>query len=224
MMERGIVNQHQIGAAFGVSHVTISLDMKRIREEWLEEDKSNAQTKRLVAVHRMLSLLRECRNGFDRSKQDSQEVHVRHRKERCQACSGTGMKDGKEDTGEWCEICDGEGEVDTEVTTTVVKGQPGDPRFLRVAQAVMVEMNRLEGLHPRSRGKNQLRQFNTIAGDTLHLHLGSEHERYLHASMDTIIEAKTAMSKLLKEAEKYDSVVEGHVEGKKENGDADDHD
>jgi hypothetical protein len=84
-----------------------------------------------------------------------------------------------------------------------VRGQAGDPSYLRVIQSCIVERNRLEGTH-KERRKNP----GTIEGRVLHAHLhaikNGDDNPFLAAGGDAVIEAKSALNKLLFEAKKRD--------------------
>jgi hypothetical protein len=128
---------------------------------------------------------------------------------RCETCDGTGMKGSN---GEWCKACEGEGEIKSEVTTTKVSGQAGDSSFLRIAQAAMAEVNRLQGLH---KVRNKTNKSDPLRAEVLHMHLGADSAKYLNASADAIIDAKSALEKLRLEVVKAkgSGVVEGEVVG-----------
>ncbi len=216
MYLRGITNRQEIAAAFNISQPMVCQDWKLIQKQWDEEDEKITKRKRRTAVNRILDVYREARLGFDRSRKMAQEVHYRERKEQCVACRGTGMKDADEDSGEWCKNCEGEGSVQIGVTTTIHKGQAGDPAFLRVAQSCINEIARLEGLHKTVKKTDA----STLSGRVLHVHAGADHSDYLKASTDSIIGAMTAIEKLRIEAAKADgSVIDGEVIKREENED-----
>lgn len=220
MYERGISDTFQIGAAFGITPMMVSKDLNVIRDEWLAENKLTVKTKRSIAVKRVESLLREARNGFDRSRMDAEEIQYREQQQQCVACRGTGKKGADLEGEEWCDVCRGEGEVRVGVTTTVRRGQPGDPRFLKVAHGCLAEINRLNGLY---KAKNiQKNQF-TIGGDVIQANLGSSSSAYFNAPMETIIEVKTALAKLYAIAKLHEA-VDGHVERREEVDDGNDSD
>jgi len=207
----GNENCYEMGAAFGVGYVTAHNDLTVIRNEMLKEDKITTKRKRNVASKRLIDTYREARLAFDRSRMDSEEIQYRERIEQCVGCKGTGMKNGETDGEEWCKVCQGEGEVRIGITTTTRRGQAGDPSCLRVAQSCLMEHNRINGLHPNAhRAGSKM----TLEGKVIHAHLGSGDSRYLNASMDSIIDVKTAVAKLILEAKKREDGVSGVVEGK----------
>ncbi len=53
--------------------------------------------------------------------------------------------------------CDGEGKVVNEVVVREIRGQPGDPAFLKIQLDCIREITRLKGLYPVGKeGKSQL--------------------------------------------------------------------
>jgi hypothetical protein len=224
MYERGISDPYQIGAAFGITSIMAGEDLRVIRKEWLAENKQATLVKRAIAVKRVESLLREARNGFDRSRMDAEEIQYREQQQQCVACRGTGKKGADLESDEWCDTCEGEGEVRVGVTTTLRRGQPGDPRFLKVAHGCLAEINRLNGIYKQKVVMSN--QF-TIGGDVIHAQLGSASEAYLKAPMETLIEVKTALAKLYAIVKmKEMATIDGRVEHSEEEEvqDADDSD
>lgn len=147
---RGCTSKTQLSAALGVDVSQITKDIKNIQQQWARQSSVSMADKLNRRIQQLESVAYEARNGFDRSREDSQEmVSVR---QPCGTCRGEGRavrKDDQLETEVECPTCDGLGTVLVE--TVRRRGQAGDAKFLAVAFRCVVEAAKMEG-HYTGRG------------------------------------------------------------------------
>jgi len=120
----------------------------------------------------------------------------------CEECGGTGHEVAK------CRLCAGEGKI--KVETTKVKGQAGDPAFLRVAKDCFAEMARLSDLYPRNATVKKLTMSSKEVGGQIEKTIEG---LYLDAPMETIIRARAVVDEIeekMREGEA--SIVSEHAD------------
>ena len=191
---RGVTNQYELAAAFGVGIHEIFAMMKHIREQWLANDVEDVKQQVLKREKQLEALAQKALTAYDRSKQDVEEFTVVERV--CTRCKGDGQTEEKPDYWVDCTECQGKGRITTE--TTKVKGQPGDPSFLKVAKECFVECARLKGLYPTTNTmqmKRLVSESREVGGEIQ----TRVEEMYLEASDDKIIKALQALDVLQRE-------------------------
>lgn len=150
MMLRGISSQADISAAFDVDAKTIAKDMRAIKEMWLSEGIDDLATRARVRVRQLDGILALAINAFDRSRKPKREISLEQRicdNPRCRnglvkTTDGDGHFTGQTECGR----CNGREWYTVErerITQTA-----GDPAYLMVAKAVIVESARIEGVYP----------------------------------------------------------------------------
>lgn len=188
LMLRGVTNQQELAAAFGVPQSRISTHMKEIRRRWREADEEATADERVLRQRQFENLLQMALNSFERSKKDAEEV-VTH-EEVCGAC------DGKKFTSEFgekkeCKNCEGRGKVLREVTR--VKGQVGDVAFLKLAKELVAELARLKGIYPENASiRNLVAATRNVDGELQ----TQVQEMIIEGPVDTIIRAKAMLAEL----------------------------
>lgn len=150
MMLRGISSQEEIAAAFDVDAKTITKDMQAIKETWLSEGIDDLATRARVRVKQLDGVLALAINAFDRSRKPKREMSLEQRPCDNPKCRNGLVKTVDEDghpTGQTeCGRCNGKEwyTVEKEKVTQT----SGDPAYLMVAKAVIVESARIEGVYP----------------------------------------------------------------------------
>ena len=142
MLKKGHTDMGQMAAAFGLSPRTISRWKKEIENGWLSTAVKSAKTKRAYRVKQFELAMKKAIDAFDRSQQSEVEVKTVTSTERCQDCNGSGM-DGEQ----WCVVCEGDGELKVETTTTRVRGQAGDSSHLNAFIKAVAGAAKLENLY-----------------------------------------------------------------------------
>ena len=151
-MLNGLTNQLALAARHGVCHRTAFQDVHAILKEMNEEQKELGKQELIIALNRLEDNVREATNAWERSKQNREEIRTEYLKKECKECKGTGMKDGDEDTEEWCWLCDGIGWTKEEVVTRKVSGQAGDQAFLKERRECIKTKMYLLGYKPVDKG------------------------------------------------------------------------
>jgi len=148
MLLRGVSNQQEIAAAFGVSQPLVSKDIKAIMEEWREEEKGKGIQKRDKRIKQLEMAAKEAFDSWIKSKESKEEVSTTYTPKKCTTCYGKGKI---KDTGDTCSKCNGSGEIVEEIVRRSVSGSPGDPSFLRTFNDCIKEMAKLEGLYVKKK-------------------------------------------------------------------------
>jgi len=144
----GIWSQQELAIRHGVTIGTICTDLAVIRPELKIADPEEAKIHKDMQERRLNNILANAVSGYQRSRQDAEEITIAYERRKCRSCNGTGWQDANEESGEWCENCNGDGERVVEVMTRRVKGQAGDSSFLRTQLEVVKEINRINGNYP----------------------------------------------------------------------------
>ena len=145
---RGYYNSNELSHVFQVDDNTIATDMKEIRERWRKEvapdtkDKLNLRIKQIEYIQAMAI------SAYEISRKQEEEYSIIDIDCDYPGCTQGIVKTPK--GNDECEFCKGTGKRTIEVRK--MKGEPGDPAFLNVAKACVVEVAKLEGLYPSSSG------------------------------------------------------------------------
>jgi hypothetical protein len=146
LLERGVTSYTDIAARLGCTIPTATNDVKVIENRWLQYDIQMTTYRRSKRVKQLERIAREAYESFFRSKQNKEEISTIYTPRNCPECKGSGFAANEQD---WCAVCDGRGEVMTEVVTKKELGQAGDSSFLRVVKECFMEAAKLEGLSPK---------------------------------------------------------------------------
>ena len=182
----GLRQQNALAVRHGVSEATISLDLRKIFDNWRKEDEMIAECKvDLPAVLRVFDeVQRLAMDGFKRSQQNREKVRVEYKRIKCPECKGTGWQDGDPATEEWCGECDGDGEKTVEDITREYTGQAGDPTFLRVVSDAVREQSKLKGLYPEKKQEPPM------------INVFTSNIDITQATAEQVLEAKILMAKV----------------------------
>lgn len=144
MLLRGISNQDEMASAFDVDAKTIKKDVQYIHEKWLSEGVDDLDTRRRIRVKQLDSLMTLAINAFERSKKPKRESYIEQR-----PCDNPKCRSGlvQTDSGQTeCGRCHGQEWYTVEREKVSQSG--GDPAYLAVARAAVVEAARIEGVYP----------------------------------------------------------------------------
>ncbi len=189
-LEKAVTNHDQLAAMLGVSRSVIGTDIKAIHKGWLDSDGKQAKLNRTKRVRQLELGARLNLASYERSRQDVEEITTVEKNEKCEKCSGRGMRNETD----WCETCGGEGEIKTEVITKKVKGSPGDSSFLGEFRKCIAECARLEAVYPRNKGTGLKRPKVKLHA---HVHTGGNGAgKYANAPADVILAAMEALEEL----------------------------
>lgn len=160
---RGVTNQHDLAAAFGVSQGTISGWIAQIHKRWREESPVDTETKRIIRIRQLEGLAAMAVTEFERSRKDSEEVVIQTKM--CVDCDGEGKTEAGPGEFVNCTVCGGKGEI--RVETVRVKGQPGNPAYLTVAKTCIESAAKLEGVYPETvkMTKQIIEESRTVGGE-----------------------------------------------------------
>lgn len=193
MVLDGHTNQTEMAAAMNVSSSTICQDLKllykRIREETVRNMR-DMEGRLALRIRQLERGAQKSMAGFKRSESPVMQTTTQVRKDVCVACRGTGFAA----PDEWCDVCGGEGVVETEIVTQRASGSPGDSSFLKEYRMTVTELAKLEGLYPE-KGE----QRHVVEGRVLHAHLHRDEERenrWMGAPPELLLEALRALDKL----------------------------
>ncbi len=144
----GVFSQRRIATELGASVKTVEKDLKHIHDTWAREDIRKSSVRRAQFVRRMEMAGRLALESFEVSKQQAEETTTQSIPRRCRDCKGAEKVNGSRTK---CPACSGKGTVTVEVVTKRVKGQAGDPSFLKVYKDCMTEIARVKGLYPKEK-------------------------------------------------------------------------
>lgn len=222
---RGCTNKSQIAASMGVAVSTVTRDIDCMQAEALRQGGVSREKQRALRVEQLMAVCYEARNGFDRSRQDSQEYSsVKKTCERCAGMKTVIVLDEATnlDTPVDCPTCEGTGSVSIETVKT--KGQAGDPSFLRTAQTCITEAAKLDGLYePRDDPGVGVSHRTAILNihNEINVADGGSNPFKL-APPEMILEAKAAMARLVeaaRDAAEEQKTIEVQALRKDRNGD-----
>ncbi len=155
MFEKPLITQEEMAVRLGVSPATICKDVRWVWQTLLHHDRLSMKKLVELRTAQYLYGLQLAVDGFLRSQQNETEIKTTIEPKPCLDCNGSGNGGG----GKACGRCDGEGVVQEETTIKRVRGQAGDPAFLREYREALIEVCRLEGLD-RKGAKEMLQQIN----------------------------------------------------------------
>ena len=147
----GIENRTELANKYGVEVVTITKDiqaiMLSIRKQFVEDGIYESE----LIQQRMVKVYAESVNGFERSQRNAEKIKTTYEIRPCIKCGSSGTIINNDGEEQQCNKCNGEKEVVVEIVTREVKGQSGDPTFLKVQLDCLKEIARLKGLYLASR-------------------------------------------------------------------------
>lgn len=185
-LRRGVTNQTELAAAFGVSQPTISRWISIIYDQWLRQDPERAQQERQLRVRQLEGIAHQALIDYERSRENEEEISTTYTPKKCPRCSGSGMD--SQDDEEWCPKCEGEGEIQEQTIHRRVRGKAGDVNFLRAAKECFVECAKLKALYPHTKSIGPHVQVNQIVNSqTLDL---------TNVSSEDLLAAKEALARL----------------------------
>ncbi len=230
LLLRGITNQFELAAAFGVGQATICRWIKEIYAHWQEHGATENKDAREKRIRQLDSIAVMALNAFEKSSRGLEEYTKVEKV--CMACDGTGkiakdflgaantstdkICEDCEGTGEWeylpekmrrCDPCNGSGIIRegkrckdcqgkgrTSIITTRVKGQAGDPSFLKVAASTFDTAAKLQGLYPQTAriGTTIITDADAAGGEVR----TRIKEIYYEAPEENLIEAKAVLDRL----------------------------
>jgi len=182
---QGQVDPVRIGSAMGVPVPLIACDLRWVSKMLAQRDKQ--EIAELQALHgaRLQELGYKALVAFERSRQDEETVTTSFHNVTCKRCKGKGSLNG--DEGEWCPDCDGNGYKTVERVRRKVRGQAGDPQFLKTAIDAFDKWAKLYQLYPQS--------LKVVQKDQRQVHIHNE-LNLDGVPEDAIIEARRAVLRL----------------------------
>lgn len=141
----GQFNVTEIALALNVHKMTIYRDMEWVQDEWSRRDArifDNDGSRRALRVEMLLQSACDAKAGFERSRKNAEVNRTISKLAKCPDCNGKG-KSGKSD----CVSCDGSGRVRVTEEVHEVKGQAGDPSFLRAYNDSIDKICKIEALY-----------------------------------------------------------------------------
>lgn len=195
MILRGIRNQEQIGAAFGITKVAVGKIVKEIYKGWKDSSIKDSGLKRELRIRQLEHVMHIARTEFERSRKDAQEYSIVERT--CARCRGQGKTEEMPDEWTTCVECLGRGKIVVETTKT--RGQAGDPAYLKVIQSCIVECTRIEGLYPERMSTGRVLATSSVVGGELQEKV---EEIYFEGPADFIINAKTVLDEFVRHKKK----------------------
>lgn len=189
MLLRGITSYEEMASAFGVESSIIASEVKDIRARWRQSAGENTEELRALRVKQVEKLAQLALNSYDRSRMDSEEFTITEKI--CDNCSGKGLIRTEGVGNSECASCGGLGK--NVVETTRIKGQPGDPAWLRVAKECIVEAARMEGSYPTP--ASAIRR--TVQSENIDGEIRTQvDEIYYHGPVELILKAKSTLDDL----------------------------
>lgn len=146
LLLRGCTSITQMAAAFGVTFDTITADIREIRELWVRnnpietKDRADLRIRQIEHIHQLALA------SYERSRKDREERTYAEKRCDNPKCTEGVIKGQHGEPNQECPRCLGEGKIISE--TRKITGSPGDPAFLTVAKACVIECARIEGLYP----------------------------------------------------------------------------
>ena len=134
----------QAARRHGVSDSYIGKLMRRVKaglEEMLKEQREEEVTRTLLQIELIIGKAYE---AFDFSQRT---------RSRCRSCKGS----GEEKDGDECNLCDGEGWIETV--------RPGDPKHLGIVLKALLQKAKIYGMYPERRMTKIGQQLNLVQGD-----------------------------------------------------------
>lgn len=142
MLLSGCYSVRQMAVAFKVTQPTIIADIKAVRKEWIQQNRTFARNQVILRVRQLEHLYNLALNDFKRSQKPKKEISIT-----IKPCDNPECTHGViryEDGNEECSRCQGEGVIRARSVRKVE--QTGNPAYLNVARDCIQECARLEGI------------------------------------------------------------------------------
>lgn len=142
MLLSGCYSVQQMSAAFRVTQQMIVKDIKIVRRDWIQQNRTFARNQVLLRVRQLEHLYSLALNDFKRSQKPKKEISITTK-----LCDNPDCTYGiirYEDGNEECSRCQGEGVIRVRSVRKVE--QTGNPAYLNVARDCIQECARLEGI------------------------------------------------------------------------------
>ena len=147
LMLRGVYDVPQIASAVGIGPMPVRSLMREVFDEWVRHDARFMHEQIALASRQYSFCAAEAINGWERSKQNEEQITTEYIAKECSSCKGSGFF--PVGSNEWCPICDGNGMTTVEQVTRRVKGQAGDPALLANFRECIKERAKLLDLYPQ---------------------------------------------------------------------------
>jgi len=187
---RGFTNQYQLANAYQVTQKTISQDLSTIYNQMVEESLDDHKVLKAFRIKQFEQIKILALQEFEKSKEDSEEIVTV--KKKCTNCYGLGKVEDKPGIFDRCGTCKGKRIISNDETIRV-KGQTGDPAYLRVIKECQTEIARIEGLYPRNVTSRKLELEAEMVGGKIHAKVS---ELYIEADGDLIIRCVATLDEL----------------------------
>ena len=184
----GLTNQVEFSRRYGITPAQVTIDMKYVWALFNHELNADLDQSRGVAIARLERVILESSAAWERSKKNKEMVKVEYRPVSCRSCKGTGMAGGSPESEEWCEECEGEGEIETEIVTRSTSGQAGDASFLRERTLAIQLLAKIQGVISGTREYHY------------HDNRNQTQINFDNISPETVLEGKVLMAKMEEEA------------------------
>jgi hypothetical protein len=139
----GLTSTKDLAVRHGVHVQTIERDIEAIRTEL--QKKHEAEDFSAQIIERLEFAIREAANSWEVSKQNTTEIETKTCREDCKKCNGSGFQG---DSDDWCDTCDGEGQVEVETVRRKIVGKAGDIRHLAEFRKAAMELAEIMGVIP----------------------------------------------------------------------------
>lgn len=190
MLLHGVTSKQLMASRLGCTDTTICNDLKLIRSQWMEDDIRKSRERRSEYIRKFHYAAQLAMTAFERSQQCTEEITTVYTPRTCPECKGKGMDPNNDE--KWCGNCRGKGKILVETVTRKVKGQPGDPAFLRVYKECMTESARIENMYPHAKIVDRSRNSLQIVNKT------NWNVDFKAIPQETLLEARQVLAQLLK--------------------------
>jgi len=135
----GITSRRDLAIRHDMAPNNVNKMVKEIYEELRSQYEEDGVYESVMLQEKFNIVFQRAVASFEESQKDSEKVRTTYEVIDCPSCRG------KDD---WCELCNGKGKITERLVMKEVKGQAGDPTFLKVQHDCLKEMGRLKGLYP----------------------------------------------------------------------------
>ena len=144
LLLNGHRNQRQLAAAIGISQQAIAKRITKIHDRWQNERIGDIDKTRDYRIRQLEALIQKSLNAYELSSKVERKVEEEFD---CNECKG--FKQLEDMPGEFvdCPVCKGVGKTKDMVIQVVTI--PGDPSYLKLCKDLIVEVSKLEGIHPQ---------------------------------------------------------------------------
>jgi len=161
---------------------------KTICDKWEASEAYSGKKALIRRLEQLEDIRRESLKGWERSTEDDVEEISTTKQEKCPSCKGK----GEDKEGNFCERCDGEGFLELKVKTKKVRGQAGNPSFIKEMREAVKLSSVLEGHSPTKKVEHS--HSGQIAHAHAHIEI-SDDNKFKDAPPELILEYKSLMSK-----------------------------